>query len=74
LHPSLALVSVTAARDASAQLQIALTGGPNAVVSAITFDPIPEPSTSALAALALLSFAAIPLQRRWASKRVRASG
>jgi hypothetical protein len=58
------LISASAAPGDPAQLRIALTGGPNAVVGAITFDPIPEPATALLAALALLSLAGIAGRNR----------
>jgi hypothetical protein len=63
------LVSATAAPGDPAQLRITLTGGPNAVVSAIAFDPIPEPATSALALTAMVALTGVAIRRRHRATR-----
>jgi hypothetical protein len=58
------LVDASAAPGSPAVMRISLTGGANAVVSAVTFDPIPEPSSGALAGLAAMALGGIAVRRR----------
>jgi hypothetical protein len=58
------LINASAAPGSPAVVRVALTAGANAVVSAVTFDPIPEPSSVTLAGLAAVALGLATLRRR----------